>query len=101
MNSAYEGLFGAYRAYYGQNHLSAIDEMLQLNSRGVGTTRGLLPYVKLQTNSKWDVITDVSNEGLSRQDALGQSLMVYKNDPSMQAIGFQLSHFVDEDVFEQ
>ena len=24
--------------------------------------------------------------------------MVYKNDPSMQAIGFQLSHFVDEDV---
>ena len=98
MNSAYEGLFGAYRAYYGQNHLSAIDEMLQLNSRGVGTTRGLLPYVKLQTNSKWDVITDVSNEGLSRQDALGQSLIVYKNDPSMQAIGFQLSHFVDEDV---
>lgn len=98
MNAAYEGLFGAYRAYYGQNHLSAIDEMLQLNSRGIGSTRGLLPYVKLQNNSKWDVVTDVSHEGLSRQDALGQSLMVYKNDPSMQAIGFQLSHFVDEDV---
>ena len=98
MNAAYEGLFGAYRAYYGQNHLSAIDEMLQLNSRGIGTTRGLLPYIKLQNNSRWDVVSDVSKEGMQRSDALGQNILIYKNDPSMQSIGFAQSHFVDADV---
>jgi len=98
MNAAYEGLFGAYRSYYGQNHLSAIDEMLQLNSRGIGTTRGLLPYIKLQNNSRWDVISDVTAEGMQRSDALGQNILIYKNDPSMQTIGFAQSHFVDADV---
>ena len=100
MDAVYEQLFGTYRAYYGKNHLTAIDEMLQLNARGIGTTRGLLPYVKLMDNARWDVVgsNTVQSTGLKRQDALGQSLIQYKNDPTMQTIARVLSHYVDDRI---
>ena len=100
MDSAYEQLFGTYRAYYGKNHLTAVDEMLQLNAHGIGTTRGLLPYVKLMDNSRWDVVGSgaVQDTGILRQDALGQNLVQFKNDPTMQRIGITLSHYVDQNI---